>query len=231
VTGQGSSTAYNPFAMVKRPDTPPPAEDAERILCVTFPYPEVEPIDFEADSGVEVILSQWLAQFIKKESLFDIYWMPRSDKILISVAREQDGFYNNILGEHRWGAFLKTCPKENEARVSTVYYSTFRHARDVQKHGWRQKWIEASWFEDDYSTSFRQPYPDPTYTSDVADLCRPIPAPKGSATGPIVGTSEWMAASAPRVTPGAPTTHAAFESRKKQKKKKNAGQVGSLSFV
>ncbi|KZO94869.1 hypothetical protein CALVIDRAFT_192754 [Calocera viscosa TUFC12733] len=155
--------------------------------------------------------------------------MPRNDKILVSVEREEDGFYNNILGEHRWGTFLKKCSKDNESRLSTIFYSTYGHDRDVQRHGWRQKWIESSWFDDDYSASFVQPYPKPTYTSNVPEICRPIPAPRRDGTNPIVGTTEWIVTTEPRgPPPGAP---ASSRSDSKKKKKKNVGKLGSLTYV
>ncbi|EJU06096.1 hypothetical protein DACRYDRAFT_112874 [Dacryopinax primogenitus] len=213
--------------MVKRSDTPPPSSEEPRILCVKLPYPEVQPIDFEVHGGAEVILAQWLAQIIKKDSLFYIYWMPRNDMILVSVAREKDGFYNSILGEHRWGAFLKNCRRGWEKHVSTIFYSTYNTDRDVQRSGWRQKWIEASWFDDDYSSTFVHPYPDPIYTTIIPDSCRAIPAARRNV--PVsIGASKWLVTSVDRDVPGAPVRTVTED---KKKRKKYSGQVGSLPYV
>ncbi|KZT62122.1 hypothetical protein CALCODRAFT_490293 [Calocera cornea HHB12733] len=158
--------------------------------------------------------------------------MPRNDKILVSVEREKDGFYNHILGEHRWGTFLKKCPKENEGRVSTIFYSTYGHDRDVQRHGWRQKWIESSWFDDGYCEPFVQPYPRPAYTTDVPEHCRPIPAPRLDGTRPMVGTTEWIAATVSDDTASrASTSSSSTNDSKKRRNKKNPGRLGSLNYV
>ncbi|THH27337.1 hypothetical protein EUX98_g6853 [Antrodiella citrinella] len=123
--------------------------------------------------------------------------------IIIEVARAFDN-WSSLLGEHKWGEFLRNPTFEEKDRVSQIFYCTFTTGRKVQKHGkfsyvskvvgpsgsysnsyigWKRNDVESSWFNGwtPYNRIIIQPYPATSYCPTPpedktnAPLCRPLP--------------------------------------------------------
>lgn len=54
--------------------------------------------------------------------------------IIIEVERSFDS-WNSLLGEHKWGEFLRNPTFEEKDRVSQIFYCTLTTGRKVQKNG------------------------------------------------------------------------------------------------
>lgn len=54
--------------------------------------------------------------------------------VIIEVNRHYAHF-DRILGEHRWSEFLQNPTKEENGRVTKVFYCTYNTGRIVQKNG------------------------------------------------------------------------------------------------
>ena len=61
---------------------------------------------------------------------------------------ETYGDWRRILGEHRWGEFLKK-PTEGEKNLkSQIFFCRWSHSRELQKTGWKRIDVQDAWFRE-----------------------------------------------------------------------------------
>ncbi|KAJ3506377.1 hypothetical protein NLJ89_g6901 [Agrocybe chaxingu] len=186
--------------MVKRPKSPPIEEDT-RLFTVYQPYPLNANFEIE-DNLKECAL--WIAEIIGNRHHIVIYHKPKSRGMILLEIPKEFTDHGRLLGEHRWGEFLKNPTDEERDRYTQVFHSFYSKVRDAQKDGWLEEPAKTSWYKG-WAPGvglIAQPY-HPTHWCQVPiedktnkTLCRPLPVekkpPPPRAPPPVVGSTQWV---------------------------------------
>lgn len=205
--------------MPKREATPEPGEDEPKYFTVVNPWPQNADMEIIGDF---IRCCRWLASAIgDPELLLALFHKPSSPRIIIiEVSRQYEApthktssTYQRIIGKHSWvgsGGMLTNPAGYNERNCSSIFYSCFSTGREVEKNGWKRKWVEEHHLGDPKhpDPTFKIPYPKTTYIETpvlepiARTLCRPLPRSEfdqlelpvviAAPTAPV-GSSTWAA--------------------------------------
>ncbi|KII95466.1 hypothetical protein PLICRDRAFT_170114 [Plicaturopsis crispa FD-325 SS-3] len=189
--------------MPKRIATPPPGDDEPKFLTVVHPYPLNANWELPLDRKEFVF---WLSCCIGKDSFFAFHYKPSAPSMVVIEIERDFPRFKDLLGEHRWSEFLKTPSKEEQGKVSRIYYCRLDTGRNVQKNGWKKIHIDEAWFNDwsPLNKKIAYPYPKTHYCALPAEdktnapICRPLPVAdfpppaKTTARPPVVGSQDWI---------------------------------------
>ncbi|CAA7265143.1 unnamed protein product [Cyclocybe aegerita] len=186
--------------MVKRPKSPPIEEDT-RLFTVYQPYPLNANFEIE-DNQKECAL--WVAEIIGNQYHIVIYHKPKSRGMILLEIPKAFTDHGLLLGEHRWGEFLKNPTDEERVRYTQVFHSFYSTVRDAQKDGWLEEPAKTSWYKGwaPGDGLIAQPYHHthwcqvPIEDKTNKTLCRPLPVekkpPPPRAPPPVVGSTQWV---------------------------------------
>ncbi|CCA69294.1 hypothetical protein PIIN_03193 [Serendipita indica DSM 11827] len=205
--------------MPKREATPEPGEDEPKYFTVVNPWPQNADMEIIGDF---IRCCRWLASAIgDPELLLALFHKPSSPRIIIiEVSRQYEApthktssTYQRIIGKHSWvgsEGMLTNPAGYNERNCSSIFYSCFSTGREVEKNGWKRKWVEEHHLGDPKhpDPTFKIPYPKTTYIETpvlepiARKLCRPLPRSEfdqlelpvviAAPTAPV-GSSTWAA--------------------------------------
>ncbi|KAF7290015.1 hypothetical protein HMN09_01306300 [Mycena chlorophos] len=184
--------------MPKRPPSPEPGPDEPKYYALTSPYPPHP--DFLVDEEVQEV-ARWIAAAMSGgldaddeqdpdgweekdvDKFLALFWKPSSaGTVILEIARSW-AHPRRLLGEHRWGEFLKKPVGDEHTGATRVFYSTYNSRRGVQKDGWRKIDVKDAWFcgWSAQRCDYRSPFPlsgwcqPPPEDRTGKAMCRPLP--------------------------------------------------------
>ncbi|KAJ7052050.1 hypothetical protein C8F01DRAFT_1066478 [Mycena amicta] len=171
--------------MPKRIPTPEPGPDEPKYFTVVQPFPPhahwLVPEDCRE-------FGRWIACCMNpdvrgEESFLALFYKPSArSQVIIEIARDYE-YPERLLGEHKWGEFLKKPVGDQHTGRTMVFYSTYNSGRAVQKDGWKKIEVQDSWFQGwrAQNCDIRYPYPLPVWCPLPPEdrtgkpMCRPLP--------------------------------------------------------
>ncbi|EKM76019.1 hypothetical protein AGABI1DRAFT_109101 [Agaricus bisporus var. burnettii JB137-S8] len=202
--------------MVKRPKSPEPIEDS-KMLAVVHPYP--------LNANMELVndfteFMYWLASVVGKDYALGVFYIPSARGMVVAEVSKEFKQFDKLLGEHRWGEFLREPSPEERDRKTKVYNSTYTNSRALQKDGWKYMLADDELFSNfrPINKKVKHPYPptrwcEPHYENPTSKpVCKPLPiatkAPpqRAPTVVQVPGSSTWInRKSGLQGTPGTPS--------------------------
>ncbi|KIM26090.1 hypothetical protein M408DRAFT_200181 [Serendipita vermifera MAFF 305830] len=141
--------------MPKREPTPPPGDDEPYYFSVLNPWPPNANMELPGDMYRFVL---WLAaamddtanrdtKYRDNHPLWAVFHKPSAPRLVIIEVSRRYPNVRRLLGQHFWGGpkgFLMD-PSADE-NYSAIFYCHYTTGRQVEKNGWKRKWISSDMF-------------------------------------------------------------------------------------